>query len=92
MGDLLRGLEREDESFGRRFLPPGDVLLRRQVVERVVHLERREPGRVVGEEPRGFGPLGIEQRLPARVRPARRSDECPTASHGADRGPRTRSP
>ena len=40
--DLLRGLQAEDEVFGRRRSPLRDVLLRREVIEGVVDLDRAE--------------------------------------------------
>src|SRR2546428_4152953 len=59
----------------RRLLPARDVLLGRQVVEGVVHLEGAQARRVVVEEARRFRALRVERRLPARVGPATRPHE-----------------
>src|SRR5437773_5717719 len=77
--DLLRGLQREEELGWGRLTPAGDVLLGRQVVERVIDLEGRKARRGVAKEVLGLHLGRIEDRLPRIVRPARRPDEGTTA-------------
>src|SRR5207247_9709588 len=73
--DRLRRLQREKELRRGGGAPSGDVLLRREVVEGVVHFERRESCRVIPEEVRGLHLRRVEDRLPGCVRPAGGPDE-----------------
>src|SRR6266566_1919859 len=77
--DLPRRLQREEELGWGGLTPVGDVLLGRQVVERVIDLKGRKARPVVAKEVLGLHLRRIEDRLPCLVRPARRPDEGTTA-------------
>src|SRR5215212_8551274 len=87
VGEVARGLNREEETLGNRLPPPKERFLLRQSVEGVVDLRAAQAVSVILEEDLLGEPRWIERALPVIVMPAGRADVGYCAHHLCFRRP-----